>query len=218
MIRQVVLATNNAKKLLELRRVLDETGLDIEVLGLGDLPAYPEPVETGRTFDDNALLKARAAVQALGLPAMADDSGLEVDVLNRMPGVRSARWAGSAGDDEANLRLLLAQVDDVPEEDRTARFVCSMALVLPDLEADTSGRTPGQEFLQRGVMEGHLTPEPAGENGFGYDPIFRPLGEQRTNAQLSPAEKDAISHRGKAVRAMAAFIRGMSEHPVPRPE
>lgn len=213
MLDRVVLATNNAKKLVELRRVVAETGLEIEVLGLSDFAPYPEPAETGRTFDDNALIKARAAVEHLGVPAMADDSGLEVDVLNRMPGVRSSRWAGPACDDEANLRLVLAQVDDVPDEERTARFVCSMALVLPDLEVDASGRTPGEEFLQRGVMEGHLAHEPVGENGFGYDPIFRPLGEERTSAELSPAEKDAISHRGRAVRAMAVFIKGMSEHP-----
>lgn len=213
MFDRVVLATNNAKKLVELRRVLAEAGLEIEVLGLGDFEPYPEPAETGRSFDNNALIKAQAAVAHLGVAAMADDSGLEVDVLNRMPGVRSSRWAGAAGDDEANLRLVLDQIDDVPDEERTARFVCSMALVLPDFETDPTGRTPGQEFLQRGVMEGRLTREPAGENGFGYDPIFCPLGEERTNAQLSPEEKDAISHRGRAARAMASFIKGMSEHP-----
>lgn len=217
MIERLVLATNNAKKLVELRRVLAETGLETEVLGLADLPAYPEPAETGRTFDENALVKARAAVAHTGLPAMADDSGLEVDILNRMPGVRSARWAGPACDDGANLQLVLDQVEDVPDEARTARFVCSMALVLPDLQADPTGRTPGQEFLQRGVMEGHLTREPVGENGFGYDPIFRPLGQERTSAELSAQEKDAISHRGKAVRAMAAFMRGMAEHPTEQP-
>lgn len=215
MLDRVVLATNNAKKLAELRRVLAETGLDIEVLGLADFPAYEDPAETGRTFDENALIKAREAVRRLGLPALADDSGLEVDVLNRMPGVRSSRWAGPACDDEANLQLVLAQLDDVPEPDRTARFVCSMALVLPDLEADPSGRTPGQEFIRRGAMEGRITREPEGENGFGYDPIFRAVDQQCTNAQLSPAQKDAISHRGRAVRAMASFIKDMREHPAP---
>lgn len=207
---RVVLATNNAKKLVELRRVLEETGLEIEVLGLGDFERYPEPVEDGRTFDDNALLKARAAVAHLGVPALADDSGLEVDVLNRMPGVRSSRWAGPACDDEANLRLVLDQIEDVPDEQRTARFVCSMALVVPDLVADPSGHTPGQEFLRRGEMEGFITRAPRGENGFGYDPIFQPVGEDRTSAELSAEEKDAISHRGRAVRAMAAFIKDMS--------
>jgi len=213
-LERVVLATNNAKKLVELRRVLAETGLDIEVLGLGDFARYPEPAEDGRTFDDNALIKARAAVTHTGLPALADDSGLEVDVLNRMPGVRSSRWAGPAGDDAANLRLVLDQLDDVPDPERTGRFVCSMALVLPDLVTDPTGRTPGQEFLQRGEVEGRIIRTPRGENGFGYDPIFQPLGEQRTTAELTPEEKDAISHRGRAVRAMASFIRGLREHPV----
>lgn len=213
-LERVVLATNNAKKLVELRRVLAETGLDIEVLGLGDFARYTEPAEDGRTFDDNALIKARAAVTHTGLPALADDSGLEVDVLNRMPGVRSSRWAGPAGDDAANLQLVLAQLDDVPDRERTGRFVCSMALVLPDLVADPTGRTPGQEFLQRGEVEGRIIRTPRGENGFGYDPIFQPLGEQRTTAELTPEEKDAISHRGRAVRAMASFIRGLREHPV----
>lgn len=211
---RVVLATNNAKKLAELRRVLAETGLELEVLGLGDFETYPEPVEDGRTFDDNALIKARAAVQHTGLPALADDSGLEVDVLNRMPGVRSSRWAGPAGDDAANLRLVLDQIDDVADAERTGRFVCSMALVLPDLVMDPTGRTPGQAFLQRGEVEGRIVRAPRGENGFGYDPIFQPLGEQRTTAEMSPAEKDAISHRGRAVRAMASFIKGLREHPV----
>ncbi|WP_092610991.1 RdgB/HAM1 family non-canonical purine NTP pyrophosphatase [Raineyella antarctica] len=212
---RVVLATNNAKKLVELRRVLAETGLEIEVLGLADFPAYAEPVEDGGTFEENALIKARAAVANLGLPALADDSGLEIDVLNRMPGVRSSRWAGPSCDDEANLQLVLAQIEDVPDERRTARFVCAMALVLPDHAVDPSGRTQGQEFLQRGEMEGHITRAPEGENGFGYDPIFRPVDQERTSAQLSPEEKDAISHRGKAVRAMASFIKGMAEHGAP---
>ncbi len=214
MLDRVVLATNNAKKLVELRRVLADCGLDIDVLGLGDVARYPEPAEDGRTFDANALLKARAAVVHTGLPALADDSGLEVDVLNRMPGVRSSRWAGPACDDAANLRLVLDQIDDVPDARRTGRFVCAMALVLPDLAVDPSGRTPGQEYLQRGEVEGHIIRAPRGDNGFGYDPIFQPLGESRTTAQMSPAEKDAISHRGRAVRAMATFIKGLREHPV----
>ncbi|QGF25008.1 RdgB/HAM1 family non-canonical purine NTP pyrophosphatase [Raineyella fluvialis] len=213
MLEKVVLATNNAKKLVELRRVLADTGLEIEVLGLGDFERYPEPAEDGATFDDNALIKARVAVEHTGLPALADDSGLEIDVLNKMPGVRSSRWAGPACDDDANLHLVLDQIEDVPEERRTARFVCSMALVLPDLAADPSGRTPGQDFLQRGEVEGRITRAPRGENGFGYDPIFQPLDETRTTAELTPDEKDAISHRGKAVRAMASFIKGLREHP-----
>ncbi len=186
----VVLATNNAKKLAELRRVVG----GVDVLALADVASYPEPAETERTFEGNALLKARACVLATGLPALADDSGLEVDVLNGMPGVRSARWAGRHGDDRANLELLLRQVDDVPADERTARFVCAIALVLPD----------GTSEVHRASWEGHLATAPAGEGGFGYDPVFLPAdGQGRTAAQLDAAEKDALSHRGQAVRAMA---------------
>lgn len=213
---RLVLATHNAKKLTELQRVLSEAGLDITVLGLGDIPSYPEPVEDGTTFADNALIKARAAVRHGGLPALADDSGLSVDVLNGMPGVRSARWAGADKDDEANLRLVLAQIDDVPDERRTARFVCEVALVMPDLAADPSGQTTASEFCQHGEVEGLIVREPRGENGFGYDPIFQPLGEDRTTAQMDPQEKDAISHRGQALRAMVSVIDGLRRHPDPR--
>ena len=190
----MVLATNNAKKLAELRRVV---GGDVEVLALADVTAYPEPAETERTFEGNALLKARACVAATALPALADDSGLEVDVLNGMPGVRSARWAGGHGDDRANLELLLRQVDDVPDQGRGARFVCALALVLPD----------GTEHVERRAWEGRLATAPVGENGFGYDPVFLPAGASgRTAAELEPGEKDAVSHRGQAVRAMASTL------------
>ncbi|MVA76767.1 RdgB/HAM1 family non-canonical purine NTP pyrophosphatase [Auraticoccus sp. F435] len=188
---RVVLATNNAKKLAELRRVV---GDGVEVLALADVAPYPEPAETERTFEGNALLKARACVAATGLPALADDSGLEVDELGGMPGVRSARWAGRHGDDVANLELVLRQLEDVPAGRRTARFVCAVALALPD----------GSEHVLRRVWEGRLATAPAGANGFGYDPVFLPEGAGgRTAAQLSPEEKDAVSHRGQAVRAMA---------------
>lgn len=191
---RVVLATNNAKKLAELRRVV---GDDVEVLALADTTPYPEPAETERSFEGNALLKARACVAATGLPALADDSGLEVDVLNGMPGVRSARWAGAHGDDRANLELLLRQVDDVPDGERGARFVCALALVLPD----------GTEHVERRAWEGRLATAPVGENGFGYDPVFLPDGAGgRTAAELEPADKDAVSHRGQAVRAMASTL------------
>lgn len=196
MISRVVLATHNAKKLAELRRTLAASGLAIEVLGLDDVAAYPEPAETEDTFEGNALLKARACVAATGLPALADDSGLEVDVLNLMPGVRSARWAGPAASDAENLALLLRQLDDVPDDRRTARFVCAMALVLPD----------GTEHVLARDMPGRLAREARGSNGFGYDPAFVADGESVTNGELSPAAKDAISHRGKAVRAMARTI------------
>ncbi|RCK70692.1 RdgB/HAM1 family non-canonical purine NTP pyrophosphatase [Desertihabitans brevis] len=193
---RVVLATGNPGKLAELRRLVGDR---LEVLGLADLPAYPEPAETESTFEGNALIKARAGVAATGLACLADDSGLEVDVLNRMPGVRSARWAGPGASDRDNLELLLRQVEDVEEARRTARFVCAVAIALPD------GRT---EVVRR-EWEGRLTTAPAGENGFGYDPVFVPQGHTRTSAQLSPEEKDTLSHRGQAVRAAVPVLLGL---------
>ena len=202
---QVILATNNAKKLVELRRILaaaaaDEDRADaagaIEILGLADVTAYPEPAETETTFEGNALLKARACVHATGLPALADDSGLSVEVLNDMPGVRSARWAGPLATDDDNNELLLRQLADVPPQRRTARFVCAVALVLPD----------GTEHLRRGELPGGLIGELRGQNGFGYDPLFVAIGHDRTNAELDPGEKDAISHRAQALRAIAPVL------------
>ncbi len=202
---QVILATNNAKKLVELRRILaaaaaDEDRADaaggIEILGLADVPAYPEPAETETTFEGNALLKARACVHATGLPALADDSGLSVEVLNDMPGVRSARWAGPLATDDDNNELLLRQLADVPPQRRAARFVCAVALVLPD----------GTEHLRRGELPGGLIGELRGQNGFGYDPLFVAIGHDRTNAELDPGEKDAISHRAQALRAIAPVL------------
>jgi XTP/dITP diphosphohydrolase len=187
-----LLATRNAKKLAELRRIL--TG--VTVVGLDDLPPFPETPEVGLTFAENALLKARDGVRHTGLPTIADDSGIAVDALNGMPGVFSARWAGKHGDDRANLELLLAQVADVPEEHLGAAFVCAAALVLPD----------GREFATHGEQRGRLVREPRGEGGFGYDPIFVGAGGTRTNAELSPEEKDRISHRGQAFRALAELI------------
>ena len=194
--RRVVLATNNAKKLAELRRIVGESAPDVEILGLADVPGYPEPPETERTFAGNALLKARACVAASGMPALADDSGLAVDVLNGMPGVRSARWAGSGASDQANNDLLLRQLTDVPDDDRAARFVCAMALVLPD----------GTEHVRLGEMSGRLSTAPVGDNGFGYDPLFVADGNTVTNGELEAAAKDAISHRGKAVRAIVPVL------------
>ena len=191
-----MLATNNARKLVELRHVLSDAGLDVVVLGLADLPPYPEPAETERTFEGNALLKARACVEATGLPALADDSGIEVDVLNGCPGVRSARWAGPECDDAANNELLLRQISDVPAGERDARFVCAMALALPD----------GGEEVVRRDWEGQVALVPAGDNGFGYDPIFVPEGLAVTSAQLAPDAKNAISHRGQAVRAIVPVL------------
>ena len=193
---RVVIATRNAKKLAELRRILAEAGPPVEVLGLDDVAVYPEPAETERTFEGNALLKARACMAATGLPALADDSGLEVDVLNQMPGVRSARWAGPGASDEENNTLLLRQLEDVPASERTARFICAMALVLPD----------GTEHVRVGAMRGRLAVSPAGNNGFGYDPLFVAEGNTMTNGELEPSAKDAISHRGRAVRAILPVV------------
>jgi XTP/dITP diphosphohydrolase len=192
----VVVATHNAKKAAELKRVLAASGMDADVHGLDDFPGYPEPAETERTFEGNALIKARAAVAATGHLAVADDSGLEVDLLNGMPGVRSARWSGPGATDKGNLDLLIAQLADTAEADRTARFVCAMALVTP----------AGAVHIVRGEMPGHLMLEPRGVNGFGYDPIFVADGNTVTNAELTPEQKDAISHRGQAVRAMLPHL------------
>ena len=196
---RVVLATRNAHKVVEVGRILAETGLRLEVVGVDDVaPDLPEIPETGWTFAENALIKARAVVARTGLPAISDDSGLSVDALNGMPGIRSARWSGRAGDDEANLALVLAQVSDVPDGDRGAQFVCAAAYVHPD----------GTEQVVEGVLHGSLAHEPRGTNGFGYDPAFVPDDETRTTAELEPAAKDAISHRGQAFRALADLLRG----------
>jgi XTP/dITP diphosphohydrolase len=193
---RILLATRNAKKLTELRRILaGPAGGRFEVVGLSDVPAYPEAPETGATFAENALAKARDGVAHTGLPTVADDSGLAVDALNGMPGVLSARWSGGGGD-VANLELVLAQVADVPEERLGARFVCAAALALPD----------GRSFVTEGTMPGRLVRSPRGAGGFGYDPIFVADGSTRTNGELAPEEKDAISHRGKALRALAEVI------------
>lgn len=197
----IVVATHNAKKAAELHRVLAAAGIDAEVKGLDEVPPYPEPAETERTFEGNALIKARAAVAATGQIAVADDSGIAVDLLNGMPGVRSARWSGPNATDKANLELLIAQLADTEEADRTAQFVCAMALVAPD----------GTEHLVRGVMPGRLVLTPRGNNGFGYDPIFVADGNTVTNAELTPEQKDAISHRGQAVRAIVPLLREVLE-------
>jgi XTP/dITP diphosphohydrolase len=191
-----VLATRNRKKLTELRRITEASVPGVEVLGLDDVDPYDEPAETEPTFAGNALIKARAAVVATGLPALADDSGLCVDALNGMPGVLSARWSGRAKDDEANNPLLLAQVADVPDSRRGASFFCAMALVLPD-------RT---ETVETGELRGRLLRAPQGEGGFGYDPLFVADGRDVSNAELAPADKDAISHRGRALRAIVPAV------------
>ncbi|PXX61479.1 XTP/dITP diphosphohydrolase [Nocardia tenerifensis] len=199
MSRRVLVASRNAKKLNELRRILAEAGIaEIEIVGLDDVPAYDEAPETGATFEENALAKARDGATATGLACVADDSGIEVDALNGMPGVLSARWAGRHGDDAANNALLLAQLGDVPDERRGARFVSTCALVVPD----------GAEIVVRGEWPGTVGRKPLGDGGFGYDPLFIPEGGDVSAAQLTPAEKDAVSHRG---RALAQLLPALSE-------
>jgi XTP/dITP diphosphohydrolase len=193
---RLVLATRNHEKLAELARILAAGHVDIELADLAEFPDAPEVPETGATFAENALAKARAVAAFTGAPAVADDSGLCVDALNGMPGVLSARWAGSHGDDEANLRLVLDQVSDVPAGRRGAHFACAAALVLP----------AGKEHVSEGIVAGSLVREPRGNNGFGYDPIFLPDGSDLTTAEMDPAAKDRISHRGKALRALAPVI------------
>lgn len=190
---RIVLATRNAGKIAELRRIL--SGFD--VVGLEEFPSIGEVAETGVTFEENALLKAHAVAKGSGLPAVADDSGLCVDVLNGMPGVFSARWAGNHGDDRANLDLLLAQISDVPAERLSAHFACAAALALPS----------GEYRVVEGTLPGRLVMTPRGSNGFGYDPIFVPDGDERTTAEMTAEEKDAISHRGRAFRGLAPIVR-----------
>ncbi|UGQ09606.1 RdgB/HAM1 family non-canonical purine NTP pyrophosphatase [Yinghuangia sp. ASG 101] len=193
---RLVLATRNAHKVTELRRILHDAGTDVELLGTDAFPDVPDVPETGLTFAANALLKAHAVARATGLPAVADDSGLCVDALNGMPGIFSARWAGRHGDDTANLELLLAQLADIGPEHRAAHFTCAAALALPD----------GTEHVVEGRLTGTLTDAPRGTGGFGYDPILRVDGDSRTTAELTADEKNAISHRGKAFRALAPII------------
>jgi XTP/dITP diphosphohydrolase len=193
---RLFLASRNPKKLEELRRILSASVADVDVVGLDDVPAYDEVPETGATFAENALLKAREAAHRTALVAIADDSGLAVDALNGMPGVLSARWAGRRRDDAANLELVLDQLADVPPERRHAAFICAAAIATPN----------GVERVVEGRMHGVITTEPRGTRGFGYDPIFVAVGQTRTNAELSASEKDAISHRGQAFRGLAAIL------------
>jgi XTP/dITP diphosphohydrolase len=195
--QRLILATRNANKVTELRAILAGAGLAVELVGADAYPDVPDVPETGVTFAENAFLKAHALARATGLPAIADDSGLCVDVLGGAPGIFSARWAGRHGDDKANLDLLLAQLADVPDIHRTAHFACAAALALPD----------GTERVVEGRLHGTLRHTPAGTGGFGYDPVLQPEGDSRTCAEMTPEEKNAISHRGKAFRALAPVIR-----------
>lgn len=196
---RIVLATRNAHKVIELREILadlvEEIGL--EVVGVAELPDVEDVVEDGVTFAENATLKAVAMARATGLPAIADDSGLAVDVLGGAPGIFSARWSGAHGSDRANVDLLLSQLGDVRDEHRAAGFVCAAALAMPD----------GRVFVREGQVRGTLTRAPRGTNGFGYDPILLVDGDTRTLAEYDSEQKNAISHRGKALRALAVDLR-----------
>ncbi|WP_228977119.1 RdgB/HAM1 family non-canonical purine NTP pyrophosphatase [Streptomyces sp. DH12] len=194
---RLILATRNAGKITELRAILADAGLTHELVGADAHPDVPDVKETGVTFAENALLKAHALARATGHPAVADDSGLCVDVLGGAPGIFSARWAGRHGDDQANLDLLLAQLADIDTPHRRAHFACAAALALPD----------GTERVVEGRLNGTLRYAPEGSGGFGYDPILQPDGDTRTCAQLTPAEKNAISHRGQAFRALLPSLR-----------
>jgi XTP/dITP diphosphohydrolase len=194
---RLILATRNAHLVGELRAILGAAGLDVELVGADSYPEIPDVRETGVTFAENALLKAHALAQATGLPAVADDSGLCVDVLGGAPGIFSARWAGTHGDDKANLDLLLAQLGDIDTPHRAAHFACAAALALPD----------GTERVVEGRLRGTLRFEPAGSGGFGYDPILQPDGYDVTCAELTPEQKNAISHRGEAFRGLVPVVR-----------
>ena len=197
MSHKLLLATRNQGKIVEFRRILDAIAPgEIELVGLDQFPELHDVDETGSTFEENALLKAREMSEATGLPAIADDSGLCIDALNGDPGIFSARWAGGHGDHAANLAKVLAQLSDVDDEKRSAYFICVAALYLPD----------GRTHCEEGRFQGKILFSPVGENGFGYDPIFQPEGLSISSAQMSSEEKDAMSHRGKALRAIAPHV------------
>ena len=198
---RVLVASRNAKKLKELRRILDDAGVaGIELVSLNEVPPYEEAPETGATFEENAIAKARDGAVATGLPCVADDSGIEVDALNGRPGVLSARWAGGHGADAANNTLVLAQLGDVPDDRRGGRFVSTCALVLPD----------GTTTVVRGEWPGTIAREPHGDGGFGYDPLFLPEGGTGSAAELTPAEKDAVSHRGRALTQLIPALAALA--------
>ncbi|NWO15617.1 MAG: RdgB/HAM1 family non-canonical purine NTP pyrophosphatase [Corynebacterium sp.] len=198
---KLLVASNNAKKLGELEKILADAGIDsVELVPLRDVEPYDEPVEDGRTFADNALIKAHAGAQATGLACIADDSGIAVEELNGMPGVLSARWSGQHGNDAANNELLLAQMEHVPSERRQAAFVSVCALVTP----------AGQEHVAEGRWPGTLLTAPRGEAGFGYDPLFQPEGDTRSSAEMTPEEKNAASHRGRALAQLVPVIEKLA--------
>lgn len=193
--KRIVFATGNAHKMIEIRQILEDLGMP--VISMKEVGVDPEIIEDGTTFEENALIKAREVAKLLPNDiVLADDSGLEVDALNKEPGIYSARYAGENTSYEIKNQLILDRVKDVPEEKRTARFACAVAAVFPD----------GTEKVVRENMEGRIAYESAGVNGFGYDPIFYLPEYGCTSAELSPEDKNAISHRGKALRAMRVVI------------
>jgi len=197
MSHKLVLATRNQGKITEFRRILDALAPGaIELIGVDQFPDLVDVEETGSTFEENSLLKARYTSHATGLPAIADDSGLCVDALNGDPGIFSARWAGEHGNDRANLEKVLDQLKDIPDDKRTAHFMCVASLVLPD----------GRYQVAEGRFDGHILHAPVGDNGFGYDPIFQPVGLSISSAQMSAEEKDVLSHRGKSLRSLAPHV------------
>lgn len=199
--RKLVLATQNNGKIKEFERLLAEFVSDIQVLGLRDFPDMPDIEETGKTFLENSLLKARGICEFTGLPALADDSGLCIDYLNGNPGIYSARWSGVHGDDAANIAKVLLQLEGVPPKDRSAHFKCEVALVFP-----SGHKHQGLEISESGKLLGFITRSPRGIAGFGYDPIFQPDGAELTLGEFAHGEKDKISHRGIAMRAIAPRI------------
>ena len=194
--RKLVLATHNGGKIKEFERLLAEFASDVQVLGLRDFPDMPDIPETGKTFIENSLLKARGICEFTKLPTLADDSGLCIDYLNGDPGIYSARWSGVHGDDAANIAKVLFQLEGVQPAERSAHFVCEVALVFPS----------GHELIESGKLSGFITLSPRGTAGFGYDPIFQPIGSDLALGELAHGEKDKISHRGIAMRAMAPRI------------
>ena len=195
--QRLVLATRNKGKLVEFHRILDALAPgEVNLVGVDEFPDLVDVEETGSTFEENALLKARYTANATGLPSISDDSGLCVDFLNGDPGIYSARWAGTHGDDQANLEKLLSELRDVSDDKRTAHFTCVAALAMPD----------GRTHVEEGLFHGQILHAPVGQEGFGYDPIFQPLGMSISSAQMSPQEKDAVSHRGKALRLIAPHV------------
>ena len=194
--RKLVLATHNSGKIKEFERLLGEFVSDVQVLGLKDFPDMPDIAETGKTFIENSLLKAHGICEFTKLPTLADDSGLCIDYLNGDPGVYSARWSGVHGNDAANIEKVLSQLEGVPFSDRSAHFTCEVALVFPTRD----------ELTESGKLSGFITLSPRGTAGFGYDPIFQPVGSELTLGELAHGEKDKISHRGIAMRAIAPRI------------